>query len=203
MKNILENIAVALVFILSFAVVGLVVQYNMIDSEEQVFKDPEVTRSLQSEVVKKAPTDSYLKSLEGYEDVQVDVEAPAEESTTNIAEVATEGTDEGVEGTIGTAVENVEKEENYISNLEVYEDKDVKVDPTKEASSVNIATVEGTKEEGVAKSISSAIESTKPESKVEETATPESENTEEEEPPSADPLSDLVSDLDSIVGDLE
>lgn len=204
MKNTLENIAVGLVFILSLTVVGLVVQYNMIDTGEQAFKDPDVTRSLQSETNKETKTASYLDSLEGYEDVDVKVAAPAEESTANIAVVATESTDEGLEGNIGTAVENVEKKESYVSNLADYEDVDVKVDPTKEASSVNIATVEGTVEEDdIAGSISSAIEGAGTVVEAEAHAETPVEEDAEPTPPSADPLSDLVSDLDSILGDIE
>ena len=193
MRNVFENIAVGLVFILSLTVVGLVVQYNMIDTGEQAFKDPDVTRSLQSETNQETKTASYLDSLEGYEDVDVEVAAPAEEDTANIAVVSGEATDEGLEGTIGSAVETVEKKESYISNLADYEDVDVKVDPTKEASSVNIATVEGGTDEGddIAGSISSAIAEAPAEDDAEPT------------PPSADPLSDLVSDLDSILGDME
>ena len=129
MKNLMENFAVGLVILLSLGVLGLVIQYNLISTDEdtQTNYAPEVIQSLQSQNETTEKKTSYLDTLEGYEDVDVKVDPTEEESNANIAVVKVETKKEGVVQTIGSAIQNVEKKENYVSNLEGYEEKDVKV----------------------------------------------------------------------------
>jgi hypothetical protein len=136
MKNMGEGIAVGLVILLTFGLVGLIVQYNMIDTEEAMVYDTQIKQSLESETVKKeSKVSSYLDKLEGYEDVDVKVDMTAEtkEDTTNIAVVETEVGKEDVIGDIGSAVQTVEKREDYVDNLEHYDPNAVVVAKQKEA----------------------------------------------------------------------
>lgn len=176
MKNLLDNMAVGLVILLSLGVVGLIVQYNIIsDDGDTTTYDKEVLQSLQSENIQAEKKSSYLDSLEGYEDVDVKVDSRTEESDVNIAVVKVETNKEGVAESIGTAVENVEKKENYISNLEGYEERDVNVNSDNATSELNIVNEEDG--EDTQKAIGSV----------------------QEGQPSTDPLSDIVNDIDSIV----
>ncbi|MFT7880605.1 MAG: hypothetical protein ABXS91_09465 [Sulfurimonas sp.] len=176
MKNLLDNMAVGLVVLLSLGVIGLVVQYNIIsDDGDTTTYDEEVLQSLQSESTKPENKSSYLDSLEGYEDVDVKVDPRTEESGVNIAVVKVETNKEGIAESIGTAVENVEKKENYLSTLEGYEERDVNVDSDNETSELNIVNEEDGKD---AQNVVEPIQ---------------------EGQPNVDPLSDIVSDIDSIV----
>lgn len=111
MKNIIENISVALVGILSLLIVFLIVQYNMIDESERI---EEVTKTMiakkKTKIEKRA---SYLNTLEGYEDV--DVEADESEDVMNRVVVKSEMKDDLVKD----AVEDKEKS-SYMENLERY-----------------------------------------------------------------------------------
>ncbi|MDM5271254.1 hypothetical protein PGH07_03610 [Sulfurovum sp. zt1-1] len=183
MKNLLENFAVALVILLSLGILGLVIKYNMISNDEDIETKyaPEIIQSLQSQNTTTEKKTSYLDTLEEYEDVDVKVDSTEEESNENIAVVRVETKKEGVVQTIGSAVQNVEKKENYISNLEGYEEKDVKLNPKKEVSDLNVASEEDS------------------------TAGEEDENDEsmvgpaQAGEPNSDPLSDIVNDIDSII----
>ena len=191
MKNTLEAVAVGLVILLSLGLVGLIVQYNMIETDDAPSYTVEVSESLQTQEADKKPTaSSYLDKLEGYEDVDVKVDPTSEDTDVNIAVVESEAGTESMAGSIGSAVETVEKQETYVTDLEGYEDKDIKVDPKQQAEA-NIATVEGTSDEGVASDIHNVVTS--------EAGEPVEEEKSDEESLTADPLGDIVSDIDSII----
>ncbi|HEO97788.1 MAG: hypothetical protein JW682_05080 [Campylobacterales bacterium] len=181
MKKLLENLAVGLVIILSLVVIGLVIQYNVISSDGDTTReyDPEVAHSLHGEEVKEEKKTSYLDTLEGYEDVDVKVDPTTEGSAENIAVIKVETKKEGLVHTIGSAVENVEKKENYISNLEGYEEGAVKTAPAQAGADPDITPSE---------------ESTAGESEEENVSA-----STEEARPANDPLSDIMSDIDAIV----
>lgn len=185
MKKLLENLAVGLVILLSLVVIGLVVQYNMISSNGDTTReyDPEVAHSLHGEEVKEEKKTSYLDSLEGYEDVDVKVDPTTEGSAENIAVIKVETKKEGLVHTIGSAVENVEKKENYISNLEGYEEGAVKAAPAQAVSDTNMTPSE---------------KRTAGESEEENGSA-----SAEEARPAKDPLSDIMSDIDAIVDESE
>jgi len=124
MKNTVEGMAVGLVILLGFGLIGMIVQYNMIGTEEAATYDTQIQQSLESETIKKEnKVSSYLDKLEGYEDVDVKVNPTneAKEDTTNIAVVETEIGKEDITQNIGSAVQTEEKQENYIDNLEHYD----------------------------------------------------------------------------------
>jgi hypothetical protein len=181
MKKLLENMAVGLVILLTLGVVGLVVKYNMVSDNADVETkyEQEIVESLQSQKTNEEEKTSYLDSLEGYEEVDVKVDPRTEESNVNIAVVKTETKKEGIVQTIGSAVQSVEKKEHYISNLEGYEEDNITVDPKKEDAELNIVADE----------------------KGENTQN--SAESEEAEQLSVDPLSDIVSDIDSIIDESE
>lgn len=150
MKNVGEGIAVGLVILLTFGLVGLIVQYNMIETEESMVYDTQIKQSLESKTVKKeSKVSSYLDTLEGYEDVDVKVDPTdvTKEDTTNIAVVEAEVGQEDVIGDIGSAVQTVEKRENYVDNLEHYDPNAVVVEKPKESVKVEKAQEETPEEE--------------------------------------------------------
>ena len=116
MKNALEGIAVGLVVLLTFGLIGLIVQYNMIDTEETVY-DSKTKQSLESETAitakKESKVSSYLDKLEGYEDVDTKVapDAETEEDTTNVTVVEAEVGKEDITEDIGKTVQAAEKGE--------------------------------------------------------------------------------------------
>lgn len=113
MKNMFENFAVTLVVILSIAIVYLIVQYNMIDDSDTIdeiaYQIPEV-----KEVSKKEKATAYLQNLEGYTDVDVQVD-PTQEGTANRVEVRSEIADDALDA----AVEDKDKD-SYAKSLENY-----------------------------------------------------------------------------------
>jgi len=111
MRNLFESIAVGLVLILSLGIVVLIVQYNMI--EEDTMDDIKASTSVKNdELIKSKASNNYLDKLEGYTDVDVEVD-PTQEDKANRVEVQAETTD----NSIGDAVED-----EYVKNLENYED---------------------------------------------------------------------------------
>ncbi len=116
MKNKLESFAIMLVGLLSLLVVYFIVQYNLIDDSGMIdkisYKMPEVKK-----VSKEEKTHSYLKNLEGYTDVEVEVD-PTQEGTANRVEVQSEE----VNNAITEVLEDKEKKD-YIQNLEEYSNK--------------------------------------------------------------------------------
>jgi len=112
MKNIVENISVALVGILSLLIVFLIAQYNMIDDSETI---ENITQTMiAKKQTKKEQRKSYLNKLEGYEDVDVEVDA-TQEMQMNRVVVQSEMKND----LLKEAVEDKEKS-SYMENLERY-----------------------------------------------------------------------------------
>ena len=132
MKNIVENISVALVGILSLLVVFLIAQYNMIDDSETI---ENITQTMiAKKKTKKEQRTSYLNTLEGYEDVDVDVDASKDESMNKVA-VQSEMKDD----LLKDAVEDKQKA-SYMENLARYSEpkKEELIAETKEAEPLKI-----------------------------------------------------------------
>lgn len=113
MKNVVDNLAMFLVVILSLGIVYLVVQYIAIDSEadnKTVYSIPK-----EKEESKQAKTANYLDSLEGYgEDVDVKVDEK-KENLSNVVAVKSElASDE-----LGQVVTDKSKA-SYMENLQNY-----------------------------------------------------------------------------------
>ena len=110
MKNLLESFAVLLVGLLSVSIIYWIVQYSMI-------ADADMIEEIEYEVVEtkpKAKTTDYLQNLEGYEDVDVKVDA-TKESRANTVVVKSELAKDA----LGDAVEDKSKS-SYTENLENY-----------------------------------------------------------------------------------
>lgn len=95
MKNVLENIAIALVAIFSLAIVVLIIQYNLISGEE----DEVVTKTSNIEVSKEAKNIDYVKNLEQYSDVDVNVD-PKTETSKNKIKVKSEFTEDKLDNVL-------------------------------------------------------------------------------------------------------
>ena len=116
MKNKLESFAVILVGLLSLLIIYFIVQYNLIDDGDMV-DNSTYEIPVEKKVSKKEKTNSYLKNLEGYTDVDVDVD-PTQENTVNRVEVKSELGDDAMDA----AVDDKEKK-SYTQNLENYSNK--------------------------------------------------------------------------------
>ena len=114
MKNILENLAVLFVGILSLTIVYLIVQYNMIGDESM--EDVGAMIVSQKKVVNtKVKTTAYLHSLEGYgDDVDVKVNAKKEDYTNEVVVKSEISKDD-----LGAIMEDKSKSA-YTQNLENY-----------------------------------------------------------------------------------
>ena len=115
MKNTLESFAVLLVGLLSLGIIYLIVQYNLVDDgdtlDEIAYEIPQ-----KKKVSTKAKTADYLQNLEGYEDVDVQVDA-TKENTINTIVVQSVVKDDA----LGTAVDDKSKS-SYMQNLANYAD---------------------------------------------------------------------------------
>ena len=120
MKNLLESFAILLVGLLSVSIVYWIVQYSMIADEEMLEELVEYQESQNKKAPKKDEATDYLQNLEGYEDVDVKVDATKETSTNRVVVKSELNTDE-----LGAAVEDKSKS-SYTENLENY------VEPEKE-----------------------------------------------------------------------
>lgn len=113
MKNSLESFALLLVGLLSLGIIYLIVQYNLVDDgdtlDEIVY---EIAQKKQEST--KAKAADYLQNLEGYEDVDVKVDA-TKENRTNTVVLRTEVKDD----TLDKAVDDKEKS-SYMQNLASY-----------------------------------------------------------------------------------
>jgi len=128
MKNLLESFAIFLVGLLSVSIIYWIVQYNMIADEEMIDEIGQYVSAKKQESKKVKETD-YLHDMEGYEDVDVKVDA-TKESHTNTVVV----TSELVKDEIGDAVEDKTKS-SYMENLEHYSE------PEKETVAVEVEEV--------------------------------------------------------------
>ena len=132
MKNLLESFAILLVGLLSVSIIYWIVQYTMIS-------DADMTEEINYEIVakqqasKRSKTSDYLQNLEGYEDVDVKVDA-TKESHANTVVVKSELTKDALDD----AVEDKSRS-SYTENLENYTEAEkeevvVKVEEVKPAS---------------------------------------------------------------------
>jgi len=129
MKNVLESFAIFLVGLLTVSIIYWIVQYSMIADEEMLEEIIAYEQSQKKKAPKKEKTTDYLQNLEGYEDVDVKVDA-TKETTTNRVVVKSELTKDE----LGAAVEDKSKS-SYMENLENY------VEPEKEAVVVEVEEV--------------------------------------------------------------
>ena len=104
MKNIVEPIAVTAVALLFVTIIGLIAEYNLIDSGDDVMEDEkQIAISIQS--TKKEKVSDYLKNLEGYEEVDVKVDPKQEEDeSANIEETKVELKNDDIVNEIDSAV---------------------------------------------------------------------------------------------------
>lgn len=126
MKNLFESFAIFLVGLLSVSIIYWIVQYSMIADEEMLEELVEYQESQNKKAPKKAKATDYLQNLEGYEDVDVKVDATKETSTNRVVVQSELTKDE-----LGAAVEDKSKS-SYTENLENY------VEPEKEAVVVEV-----------------------------------------------------------------
>jgi hypothetical protein len=83
MKNLLENIAPILVLILSIAIIFFIVQFNLIEEDN----DSDDTIIMDDRVDKKHSTENYLNRLEVYgddKDIQVNAQDESDRNTRSI-----------------------------------------------------------------------------------------------------------------------
>ncbi|MFK5976424.1 MAG: hypothetical protein QM493_07950 [Sulfurovum sp.] len=87
MRKILENLAIMLVILLSLAIIYLIVRYNMIEDETTqtaiVKEEPK-----KEAITQKAKASNYLQNLEGYNDVDVQVDAKEEDTSNRVTIVS-------------------------------------------------------------------------------------------------------------------
>lgn len=77
MKSVGEGIALGLVILSAFGLIGLIVQYNMINEDVTVY-DTQIKFSLESKTAKKERrVSSHLDKFEGHEDIDVKAEQTA------------------------------------------------------------------------------------------------------------------------------
>jgi len=129
MKNLLESFAILLVGLLTVSIIFWIVKYSMIADEEMLEELVEYQQSQKEKAPKKSNTENYLQNLEGYEDVDVKVDATKETITNRVVVKSELSTDE-----LGAAVEDKSKS-SYMENLENY------VEPEKEAVTVEVEEV--------------------------------------------------------------
>ena len=128
MKNLLESFAILLVGLLSVSIIYWIVQYSMIVDADMI-EEIEYEVPAKKPVSIKAKTTDYLQNLEGYEDVDVKVDA-TKESHTNTVVVTSELAGDA----LGDVVEDKSKS-SYTENLENY------AEPEKEEVAVEVEEV--------------------------------------------------------------
>lgn len=126
MKNLLESFAIFLIGLLTVSIVYWIVQYSIIADEEMMEELVEYQQSQKKTATKKANVTDYLQNLEGYEDVDVKVDATKETNTNRVVVKS-----ELIKDELGAAVEDKSKS-SYMENLENY------VEPAKEEVVVDV-----------------------------------------------------------------
>ena len=115
MKNKLESFALFLVGLLSVGIIYLIVQYNLVDDgntlDEIAYEIPE-----KKKVSSKDQVTDYLQDLEGYEDVDVEVDV-TQENMANTVVI----TSEVIKNELDTTVDDKSKL-SYMQNLANYAD---------------------------------------------------------------------------------
>jgi len=112
MRNLFESISVGLVFLLSLLIVYLIVQYNLI--EDDIYKEVKISIPVKKEVSKKEKINSYLKNIEGYSDVDVEVDPTKENTLNRVIIDAEEGENNNMEEVI---------KGGYVDIIEDYSDE--------------------------------------------------------------------------------
>ena len=113
MKNLLENIAIFMVLLLSLSIVFFIVEYNLIEEDDTLEEIALVVPAKKE--TPKAKINSYLSSLEGYgDDVDVDVDVRKENKVNTVTVEA-----EVKKNTLGEVIEDKSKND-YTQNLENY-----------------------------------------------------------------------------------
>jgi len=124
MKNLIENLALFLVAILTLAILFFIVQYNIIE-EDDVLESLVFEKNTTMD--NKEKTKNYLDALEGYGDDK-DVEVNArEESDKNTVSIESELR----EDVLNSTIEDTSKSA-YMENLNNYSEKDLEKDVTKD-----------------------------------------------------------------------
>ena len=113
MKNLLENVAVLFVLLLSLTIIALIVKYNMIEDDTLEANYP---ISVVKEVPKKESTNDYLNKMEHYDDVDVKVD-PTQQDSTNKVVVKSEQKENSIEDAV---------KDDYVEKLEQYTDENPK-----------------------------------------------------------------------------
>lgn len=109
MKHIGESIAVIAVGLLFVTIIGLIVEYNLIDSSNDMIED-EKEIAISVEHTKKEKTSDYLKSIEGYKEVEVQVDATQEEEKSiNIEKAKAELKNDDIVNEISSVVDSALK----------------------------------------------------------------------------------------------
>jgi hypothetical protein len=145
-KNLFENIALFLVFVLSILIIFLVVQYNLVDESDDV----EVVTYAKPSKDKKA---NYLENLENYRDVDVEVDA-SKEIIENRVIVKSELNRDEIENTVDD-----HSKSSYMQNLNEYSKKseDEKLD-TLTSENDGVGEPEKLEEDEVEDTIGNAID---------------------------------------------
>jgi preprotein translocase subunit SecF len=105
MKNKLETFAVFLVVLLSLLIIGLIVQYNMIEEQKSSI---DVSKLIASKAKKsKEDVNDYLNKMEHYKekDVQVDASGGKKASEVNIEKPKAELKNDDIVNDISAAVD--------------------------------------------------------------------------------------------------
>lgn len=121
MKNLLESLAIILVGFLSLAIVYLIIQYNMIEDED-VLNDILSEVAVPEQVSEKSKAESYLQNLEGYDDIDEELDEDVDvtkENLTNAVTVVSEQANDDLD-----AVVEDKSKSAYMKNLEDYTEKE-------------------------------------------------------------------------------
>jgi len=126
MKNLFETIATFLVLCLSLLMVFLIVQYNLVNENVDIEELP-YAKVLKSKASLKDKRNSYLQNLEGYTDVDVNVDAQTE-SMTNTVIIKSELLNDAIKNTVDDYSKS-----SYMENLNKYSEtsKDENLDTLK------------------------------------------------------------------------
>ena len=114
MKKLIDNLAVVMVVVLFLIVIALVIKYNTISEDTDIafVEIPE-----EKVATPKDKTSDYLKNLESYSDVDVEVD-PTKETHKNTVKVTSELAEDELEDALKT-----DEKKSYLKSLESYSDE--------------------------------------------------------------------------------
>ena len=113
MKNTLESFAILLVGLLSLGIIYLIVLYNLVDDGDTL---DEIAYEIPQKKKASTTTADYLQNLEGYEDVDVQVDA-TKEDTVNTVVIQSQVKDDALNMAV-----NDKSKSSYMQNLANYAD---------------------------------------------------------------------------------